>query len=83
MRGTPLLNMSNPERPIRPRGLLRGLTSKERWLLLAAAIYLLSPVDLIPELLTGPLGLVDDSAALLLAAGLLGKAASRNRTVTI
>lgn len=29
-------------------------------------IYLLSPVDLIPEAFLGPLGLVDDAAALFL-----------------
>lgn len=31
----------------------------------AAIVYGLSPVDIIPELLTGPLGLTDDLAVLL------------------
>jgi uncharacterized membrane protein YkvA (DUF1232 family) len=46
-------------------------------------IYGVSPIDIIPELLTGPLGLVDD-AAVLVAAGaaiwkLLGGSAGRGR----
>lgn len=34
-------------------------------------IYLLSPVDLLPEAVLGPLGLVDDAAALFLLIKLL------------
>jgi uncharacterized membrane protein YkvA (DUF1232 family) len=36
---------------------------------LAAIAYGVSPIDIIPELLTGPLGLVDD-AGVLVAAGI-------------
>lgn len=34
-------------------------------------IYLLSPVDLLPEAVLGPMGLVDDAAALFLLIKLL------------
>ena len=38
--------------------------TKFQWLTLAmAALYIVSPVDMIPEILTGPFGLVDDAAA--------------------
>lgn len=50
---------------------------------IAAVIYGVSPIDIIPELLAGPLGLVDD-AGVLVAAGLaiwklLGGRADRGR----
>lgn len=38
---------------------------KENWILVVSAIYLLSPIDFIPEMLTGPLGLIDDGGLLL------------------
>lgn len=33
-------------------------------LILAAIVYLISPIDIIPEALLGPLGLADDAAVL-------------------
>ena len=33
--------------------------------LLLAGLYLLSPIDLVPEILLGPFGLVDDLGALI------------------
>ncbi|PHI41240.1 DUF1232 domain-containing protein [Actinobacillus succinogenes] len=36
-------------------------------------IYLLSPVDILPEAVLGPLGLVDDAAAIILLIRLLMK----------
>lgn len=33
---------------------------KANWLLIASLIYILSPLDFIPEFLLGPLGLIDD-----------------------
>lgn len=33
--------------------------------LILAGIYLLSPVDLLPEMFLGPFGLVDDAGALI------------------
>jgi uncharacterized membrane protein YkvA (DUF1232 family) len=41
------------------RKLIRN--SKYRWIIIiASAAYILSPVDLLPELLLGPVGLIDD-----------------------
>lgn len=39
--------------------------------LLLAGLYLLSPVDLVPEILLGPFGLVDDAGALIYILSLL------------
>lgn len=33
---------------------------KQNWLLIISLIYVLSPIDIIPEFLVGPLGLLDD-----------------------
>lgn len=33
---------------------------KNNWLLLLSLIYILSPIDLIPEFFVGPLGIIDD-----------------------
>ena len=33
---------------------------KSNWLLVLSLIYIISPIDFIPEFLIGPLGLVDD-----------------------
>ena len=40
---------------------------------MAAVIYGLSPIDVIPELLTGPLGLTDDLAVFVGAGGAVWK----------
>lgn len=40
-------------------------------IMLVALLYVLSPVDFIPELLTGPLGLTDDMAALAVVAAIV------------
>ena len=48
----------------------RGLTAPEWVLLFLAAVYILSPVDVIPEMLLGPLGLTDDAVALAIVAKL-------------
>lgn len=41
------------------RKLIRN--SKYRWIIIiASAAYVLSPVDLLPELFAGPVGLIDD-----------------------
>lgn len=46
--------------------------NKWKWLQIAIIlIYLLSPIDILPEALLGPLGLVDDAAAVLLLVRLL------------
>lgn len=33
---------------------------KKNWLLILSLIYIISPIDFIPELFLGPLGLIDD-----------------------
>ena len=48
----------------------RGLSAPEWVLLVLAAVYILSPVDVIPEVLLGPLGLTDDAVALAIVAKL-------------
>ncbi len=48
----------------------RGLSAPEWVLLILAAVYILSPVDIIPEMLLGPLGLTDDVVAVALVAKL-------------
>lgn len=48
----------------------RGLSAKEWVVLLVAAVYLLSPVDIIPEIFLGPLGLTDDVVAFAILAKL-------------
>ena len=48
----------------------RGLSAKEWVILIVAAVYLLSPVDVIPEMFLGPLGLTDDVVAFAILAKL-------------
>lgn len=42
---------------------LANLSRTELLIMLVAVLYILSPVDLVPEALAGPLGLTDDLAA--------------------
>ncbi|WKZ30487.1 MAG: DUF1232 domain-containing protein [Candidatus Dojkabacteria bacterium] len=39
---------------------------QKNWMLVAAIIYLLLPIDIIPESLFGPLGLTDDISLLVI-----------------
>lgn len=39
---------------------------QKNWLLIAAIIYLILPIDFIPESLFGPLGLTDDVGVLVI-----------------
>lgn len=55
-------------------GRYRMLTRGRLALFVLAVAYLVSPVDLVPELFLGPIGLIDDGAvALWLAGGLLAE----------
>jgi uncharacterized membrane protein YkvA (DUF1232 family) len=45
--------------------------------LVTAGVYLISPIDLLPELLVGPLGLADDLVVIPFLAWLTTKAAPR------
>lgn len=57
LRMLPLILIGN-YKPKKKRNLLIGV---------AAVIYLLSPIDIIPEIVFGPIGLIDDFAILLFA----------------
>jgi uncharacterized membrane protein YkvA (DUF1232 family) len=46
------------------RWIWQGATRKERLVLVLALVYLISPFDVLPEALLGPIGLTDDLAAL-------------------
>ena len=48
----------------------RGLRAAAAVALVLALVYILSPVDVIPEVLLGPLGLTDDVVAVALVAKL-------------
>lgn len=50
------------------------LTKPQIFTLTLAVFYILTPVDFIPELLTGPFGLFDDAAAFALIIAVLGSA---------
>jgi uncharacterized membrane protein YkvA (DUF1232 family) len=56
--------------PLVPRRLLESLATAlarhPRVLIIAAFAYLITPIDLFPELLLGPAGLLDDIIVLLL-----------------
>lgn len=80
----PVMRKANPsESPVTFRHIpcnssfMKYLT-KFQWLTLAmAALYIVSPVDMIPEILTGPFGLVDDAAAFAVIIAILAGARSK------
>lgn len=55
---------------------LSNLSRTEIAVLLLAVAYILSPADLVPEMIAGPLGLTDDLAA----AAVIGATLLRSRT---
>jgi uncharacterized membrane protein YkvA (DUF1232 family) len=54
---------------------LANLSRSELIILLLAVLYIISPADLVPELIAGPLGLTDDLAA----AAVIGATLLRSR----
>ncbi|MCB1015730.1 MAG: DUF1232 domain-containing protein [Acidimicrobiales bacterium] len=56
--------------PAATRRKRRGLSAPEWVAFILAAVYVVSPVDVIPEVLLGPLGLTDDVVAVALLAKL-------------
>ena len=54
------------------------LTKSDLLIIVLAAAYVLMPVDFIPEIIAGPLGLTDDMAALAVIGAIIMR--SRNRT---
>ena len=53
------------------------LSKTEVALIIAALLYVVSPIDVIPEAIAGPLGLGDDAAILGLIAAMIMRAAQR------
>lgn len=45
--------------------LWKGSNIKEKAIVVVGLLYLLSPLDIIPEIILGPLGLLDDGGALI------------------
>ncbi|TAH32378.1 DUF1232 domain-containing protein [Candidatus Saccharibacteria bacterium] len=37
---------------------------RDKWIIIIGIIYVLSPLDIIPEVVLGPLGLLDDGGAI-------------------
>lgn len=59
------------------RNTLGRIPRSDLAIILIAVLYILSPIDFVPELVTGPLGLTDDVAA----AGVLGVTLLRVRSM--
>lgn len=59
------------------RGRFPGATRKGVLLSAAGLVYLVSPIDLMPELLLGPFGIADDAAIAAMSMGYLVSAADR------
>jgi uncharacterized membrane protein YkvA (DUF1232 family) len=57
---------------------LASLSRSELIIMLLAVLYIVSPADLVPELIAGPLGLTDDLAA----AAVIGATLLRSRKAT-
>ncbi len=48
-----------------------GKFIKTNFILILSIIYVLSPIDIIPEALLGPIGIIDDAGVVLLMGGQL------------
>lgn len=59
------------------------LTRLEIATILLGLLYIVSPVDFVPEIVAGPLGLADDTAALALIAATVTRAMRRPHVVTV
>jgi uncharacterized membrane protein YkvA (DUF1232 family) len=57
---------------------LRNLSHREIVIILLSLVYIVSPIDLIPELVAGPLGLTDDAPAAVLIGMTLWRAHGRS-----
>lgn len=74
--------MSNPVCPA-DNGVMNRLSKAEVALIIAGLLYVISPVDFIPELIAGPLGIGDDAAILALIAATIMRAAQRPKVVPV
>jgi uncharacterized membrane protein YkvA (DUF1232 family) len=59
---------------------MRYLTKFQLFTLVLAGLYIVSPIDFIPEIIAGPFGLVDDAAAFAVIIALLAGARSKAST---
>ncbi|MBK6763533.1 MAG: DUF1232 domain-containing protein [Micrococcales bacterium] len=59
------------------------LTKSQVALIIAGLLYVISPLDFIPELIAGPLGIADDAAILGLIAATILRAAQKPQVVTV
>ena len=59
------------------------LTKSQVALIIAGLLYVISPLDIIPELIAGPLGIADDAAILGLIAATILRAAQKPQVVTV
>ena len=64
-------------------GNMSRLSKTEVALIIAALLYVVSPIDVIPEAIAGPLGLGDDAAILRLIAAMIMRAAQRPKVVAV
>jgi len=55
------------------------LSRTEMAMIALAALYIIMPIDIVPELVAGPLGLTDDVAAVALIGTLIMQARTRGR----
>lgn len=74
------------ERPLTFFSVLRYLldptvSSRRKWLLYAAIFYILSPIDLLPGYVFGPLGWLDDLGVLFIASNWLRREINRTNRV--
>lgn len=59
-----------------------NLSRTELIIMLLAVLYIISPVDVVPEILTGPLGLTDDlAAAVVIGSTMLGSRGSAGTVI--
>ena len=59
------------------------LTKSQVALIIAGLLYVISPLDFIPELIAGPLGIADDAAIIGLIAATILRAAQQPPVVTV
>ena len=59
------------------------LTKSQVALIIAGLLYVISPLDFIPELIAGPLGIADDAAILGLIAATILRAAQKPQVVPV
>lgn len=62
---------------------LANLSRTEIVIMLLAVLYILSPVDMVPEVLAGPLGLTDDVAAAVVIGSTLLRTRGPKETVIV